>query len=84
MPEPRFEIGQEIHIAQNHCAHCRQLEIELKHPVIVKAVVPYGEESTYRVEDANRVHYEVKECCLCTNPAGHSSSPCAYCGQKVA
>ena len=58
MPEPRFEIGQQVHIAQNHCAHCRELENELKHPVIVKAVIPYGDESTYRVQDAVGLHYE--------------------------
>jgi len=83
MPEPRFEIGQQVHIAQNHCAHCRELENELKHPVIVKAVIPYGDESTYRVQDAVELHYEVKECCLCTDARGHSSSYCAYCGQQV-
>ena len=83
MLQPRFQIGQEVHITQNHCAHCRELEYELKHPVTVIAVIPYGDEATYRVEDTNWLHYEVKECCLCTNPAGHCSTPCAYCGQQM-
>jgi len=63
---PKFEIGQTVHIAQKHCPQCRQLETELKHPVRVKAVMSYGDEFTYRIEDARGAHYEVNERCLCT------------------
>jgi len=31
MTEPRFEIGQEVHVAQDHCNGCKKLE--LQHPV---------------------------------------------------
>jgi hypothetical protein len=83
MGAPMFNIGQEVHIAQKHCAQCRKLETELKHPIRVKTVIPYGDEFTYRVEDAQGAHYEVNECCLCTSPSGHSSSPCVFCGQPI-
>jgi len=82
MSEHHFELEQEVHIAQEHCSQCRKLETELKHPVRILAILPYAEVGfTYRVQDAGGMHYELSEKCLCTDPSGHSDSPCQHCGQ---
>jgi hypothetical protein len=84
MSEPHFELGQEVHIAREHCPQCRKLETELKHPVRISAILPYAEVGfTYRIQDAAGRHYEVSERCLCTDPSGHSDSPCQHCGQAI-
>jgi len=83
MAEPRFEIGQEVHVAQDHCGVCKKLELELQHPVTVMAIKPYGDWFEYRIEDARGVHYQTKEVCLCSRQSGHSGSPCKFCGQAV-
>ena len=83
MVEPRFEIGQEVYVAQYHCAICKKLEFELQHPLRVMAIEPYRDEFEYRIEDAQGVHYETKEVCLCSRPSGHRGSPCNFCGQAV-
>ena len=83
MAEPRFEIGQEVHVAQYHCSVCKKLEFELQHPVRVMAIEPYGDGFEYRIEDARGVHYQTKEVCLCSRPSGHRGSPCNFCGQAV-
>lgn len=80
MAGPRFALGQEVHLAQSHCRLCNKLELELQHPVRVMAIVPYGDQSEYRIEDARGAHYETKESCLCSRPSGHRGSPCAFCG----
>ena len=51
MVEPRFEIGQEVHVAQDHCGGCKKLELELQHPVRVMAIKPYGDGFQYRIKD---------------------------------
>jgi hypothetical protein len=85
MSLPKFEVGQEVHVAQQHCNICRKLEGCLKHPLTVQAVLPYGDRGfSYRVHDAVGAHYEVAESCLCTDAAGHSQSPCIHCGQAAA
>ena len=81
----RFHVGQEVHVAQQHCDICRRLEGCLKHPLFVQAVYPYEDRGfAYRVKDAAGAHYEVSESCLCTDPAGHTASPCIHCGQQAA
>ena len=82
MVEPRFEIGQEVYVAQYHCAICKKLEFELQHPLRVMAIEPYGDEFEYR-EDARGMHYETKEVCLCSRRSGHRGRPCNFCGQAV-
>ena len=77
MLEPRFEIGQEV--AQN-CAHGQELD-GLRHPVLIKAVIPYGDESTYRIEGANGRHYEVKSAVSARMPV---TRQVAYSWQRVA
>ena len=52
MAEPRFEIGQDVHVAQYHCSVCKKLEFELQHPVRVMAIEPYADGFEYRIEDA--------------------------------
>jgi hypothetical protein len=84
MTQPRFKIGQEVHVTQYHCGICKKTEYELEHPVRVMAIEPYGDEFEYRIEDAQGVHYETKEVCLCSRPSGHRGSPCNFCGQAVA
>jgi len=32
MAEPRFQISQEVHVAQDHCGVCKKLEFELQLP----------------------------------------------------
>jgi hypothetical protein len=32
MAEPRFEIGQQVHVAQYHCGICKKLEFDLQTP----------------------------------------------------
>jgi hypothetical protein len=49
----------------------------------VMAIEPYGDEFEYRIEDAQGVHYETKEVCLCSRSSGHRGSPCNFCGQVV-
>ena len=83
MAEPCFEIGQEVHVAQDHCGGCKKLEFELQHPVRVMAITPYGNGFQYRIKDARGMHYETKEDCLCSRPSGHRGSPCNFCGQVV-
>jgi hypothetical protein len=84
MPEPRFEVGQDVHIARNHCPQCCELETELEHPIRVAAVLPYDDAGfAYRVQDAGGIHYEVNEKCLCTNHSGHTKNHCQHCGQEV-
>ena len=83
MVEPRFEIGQEVHVAQDHCSGCKKLELELQHPVRVMAIKPYGDGFQYRIKDGRGMHYETKEVCLCSRPSGHRGSPCNFCGQVV-
>jgi hypothetical protein len=83
MNEPRFDIGQEVYFAQNHCALCKKLELELKHPVHVRAIVPFGVEFEYRIEDARGARYETNEACLCSRPLGHRANPCEFCGQLM-
>ena len=39
MVERRFEIGQEVHVAQDHCIVCKKLEL-VQHPVRVMAIKP--------------------------------------------
>ncbi len=80
MAEPRFAIGQEVHLAQKHCALCKKLEFELRHPIRVTAIEPYGDQFEYRIEDALGAHYQTKEKCLCNLAFGHEGSPCAFCG----
>jgi hypothetical protein len=81
----RFQVGQEVHVAQQHCDLCRKLEHCLQHPLRVQAVYPYDDRGfAYRVQDAAGAHYEVSESCLCTHASGHASSPCIYCGQLAA
>lgn len=85
MSSPRFQVGQEVHVAQQHCEICRKLEGCLKHPLMVQSIDPYnGRGFAYRVRDAAGAHYEVSESCLCTDPQGHSQSPCVHCGQLAA
>ena len=84
MSEHRFELEQEVHIAQEHCPQCCKLETELKHPIRVLAIRPYTDIGfTYRVQDAAGMHYEVSEKCLCSDASGHSGSPCQHCGQMT-
>ncbi len=84
MRTPTFQIGQEVHIARNHCSTCCKLESGLKHPIRVQAIQDYNDRGfAYRIQDASGVHYEVGEQCLCSDPAGHSSSPCLYCRQAA-
>ena len=83
MAEPRFEIGQEVHVAQNHCGLCKKLEFELRHPVRVRGVGPHGDEFEYRIEDVQGARYQTKEGCLCSRPSGHRGNPCDFCGQTV-
>ena len=83
MAKPRFEIGQKVNIATNHCALCKKLEAELKHPIRIIAIMQYGEEFECRIEDASGAHYETKELCLCSSPSGHRGSPCEFCGQAA-
>ena len=83
MAELRFEIGQEVHVAQFHCGICKKLEFEVQHLLRVMAIEPYGDEFEYRIEDAQEVHYETKEVCLCRRPSWHRGSPCNFCGQVV-
>ena len=84
MATPRFAVGQEVHVAQNHCAGCQKLELELRHPVRVKSIEPYRDEFEYRIEDARGAHFQTKEECLCTRSSGHQGSPCKFCGLVVA
>ncbi len=85
MPSCKFQVGQEVHVAQQHCDLCRKLEGCLKHPLIVQSIIPTMIAGLLIVlSDATGSHYEVSESCLCTDPAGHSSSPCVYCGQAAA
>jgi len=83
MAEPRFEMSQEIYVAQDHCDVCKKLESDLQHPIRVRAIKPYGDGFEYRIEDARGVHYETKEVCLCSCPSGHHGNPCNFCGQAV-
>jgi hypothetical protein len=55
MAEPRFEIGQQVHVAQDHCSVCKKLELELQHPVRVMAIKPYGD--GFRIKDGRGMHY---------------------------
>jgi hypothetical protein len=84
MGTPYFEIGQEVHIVKNHCASCRELELQMRNPIAVKAIMPYGEGFTYRIEDAKGACFNISEACLCSSASGHSSKPCAFCGQPIA
>jgi hypothetical protein len=61
MVEPRFAIGQEVYVAQDHCSVCKKLE--LQHPVSVMAIKPYGDGFQYRIKDGRGMHYETKEVC---------------------
>lgn len=81
--EPRFEIGTQVHLVQNHCAVCKKLEGELRHPVVVVAATLYDQEFEYRIVDASGAHYETRELCLCRNTSGHRSNPCDFCGQAA-
>jgi hypothetical protein len=83
MADPHFRLRQEVHVVRNHCASCGALESQMQHPIRVRAIMAYGEESTYRIEDAKGACFNVKEACLCSSASGHRSSPCVFCGQSV-
>jgi hypothetical protein len=60
MADPYFRLRQEVHVVRNHCASCGQLESLMQHPIRVGAIMAYGEESTYRIEDAKGASTSMK------------------------
>jgi len=56
----------------------------MRHPIMVRAILAYGERFTYRIEDAKGACFNVNEACLCSSASGHSSDPCVFCGQATA
>jgi hypothetical protein len=84
MAEPYFKLRQEVHVVRNHCSSCRELESRMRHPIMVRAILAYGERFTYRIEDAKGACFNVNEACLCSSASGHSSDPCVFCGQATA
>jgi hypothetical protein len=65
MADPYFTLRQEVHVVRNHCASCSELESQMQHPIRVRAIMAYGEGSTYRIE-TRRVHasMSVKHACV--------------------
>jgi hypothetical protein len=55
----------------------------MQHPIKVRAIMAYGEGSTYRIEDAKGACFNINEACLCSSSSGHESNPCVFCGQSI-
>jgi len=83
MADPYFKLRQEVHVVRNHCASCSDLESQMQHPIKVRAIMAYGEGSTYRIEDAKGECFNINEACLCSSSSGHESTPCVFCGQSI-
>src|SRR5712692_8048787 len=74
MAEPCFRLRQEVHIVRKHCASCSELELQMQHPIKVRAIMAYGDGFTYRIEDAKSVLFNINEACLCRDGSGHRSN----------
>jgi hypothetical protein len=55
----------------------------MQHPIRVRAIMAYGEGSTYRIEDAKGACFNINEACLCSSASGHELNPCVFCGQSI-
>jgi hypothetical protein len=83
MADPYFKLRQQVYVVRNHCASCSVLESQMQHPIRVRAIMAYGEGSTYRIEDAKGACFNINEACLCSSASGHELNPCVFCGQGV-
>ena len=60
MADPYFKLRQEVHVVRNHCASCSDLDSQMQHPIKVRAIMAYGEGSTYRIASKmRRVHASI-------------------------
>src|SRR5207248_5570999 len=70
----RFKLRQEVHVVHNHCALCSQLELQMQHPITVRAILAYGEGSTYASKTGACLN--INEASLCNSCSGHQLSLC--------